>query len=439
MVAALVGVSVAVLLFGCGERVCFGVTVGGVSVAGLNKPEAAKVIDTWWLVRREDKVTLTALDARRTLSLNQLGARLDSKETLERAFAVGRTGGLFHRAALVFGRRSPEKQVDPVILFSDERLRTAVAQVARSVNKPHKDASLKVVGDHFVVQPEELGIKVNEEAARKTLRRAVADGQALVPLPVAVDTPEIRTQDAARINTLLATFTTSFNPGKRDRTHNVRLASNSINGLILKPGQEFSYNKTVGPRLIERGYRNAPIFVRGNVEPGVGGGCCQVSSTLYNAALLAGLKIVERAHHSRIVPYVRPGRDATVAYGIRDFRFQNSNPNPIGVIFVVKGSLLTANLYGAAEDKKQIKVVTSGVAYTSAGTKTVIDGTIQPGKKRVIDHGSPGASVTVYRKITNPDGTKTTELISRDRYPAQARIVATGRPQPPAATASVEH
>jgi vancomycin resistance protein YoaR len=428
-----VGVSGAVLLFGYGDRICRGVTVGGVGVDGLTRAEAAKVLDTWWRERREDKITLTALDDRRTIALEQLGATFDSTKTIANAFAVGRTGGIVHRAVVIFGRSSPDKSLDPTIVFSDARLRAAVAGVARSVNRPHKDACLKVVADHFVVEPEQLGVKVDEDRAMRTLRQAVADGKALVPLPVAVDTPNVRTQDAARIDTLLASFTTSFNPGKRDRTHNLKLASNSITGLILKPGQEFSYNKVVGPRLIQRGYRNAPIFVRGNVEPGVGGGCCQVSSTIYNAALLAGMKIVERAHHSRIVPYVKPGRDATVVYGLRDFRFQNSNANPIGIIITVKGSVMTANIYGAAEDKKQVNVFTGGVAYKGAGLKTVIDGSIEPGKHKVVDPGSPGASVSVYRKITNPDGTQTTHLVSKDRYPAQSRVVATGRPQPPAA------
>ena len=199
--------------------------------------------------------------------------------------------------------------------------------------------------------------------------------------------------DAAGIDTLLSRFSTHFNSGKFDRTHNLTLAARALNGVILKPGQRFSYNDIVGPRAMGRGFRNAIIFVKGKQEPGLGGGICQVSSTLYNTVLLAGLKVIERSHHSRTVVYVPPGRDATVAYGLRDFRFVNSNSSPICVMSGVAGSRLTIDIYGSAADKKDISITTSESRRVPAGREIVVDDSLRPGQRKIIEKGSSGVSV----------------------------------------------
>ena len=128
--------------------------------------------------------------------------------------------------------------------------------------------------------------------------RALIAGKLSVPLPVVADKPNIVAADAAHVDTLLARYVTVYNAGKEDRTHNLTLAAKTIDGVILKPGDEFSVNDAVGPRLEDRGFREAPIFIKGKLEPGLGGGVCQVSSTLYNAVLLAGLKVLAGSHHS---------------------------------------------------------------------------------------------------------------------------------------------
>ncbi len=432
--AAFVGVWLSVAMFGRSDRIARNVSVANISVGGLSRSEVRRVLDGWWSRRQVQQVTLIALDSRRTLTLKDIGAEFDCAKAVHRAYALGREGGLLHKFALMLSRQSAEKQIEPTFVFPEKQLVHAVRSVANSVNKPHKDASLRVVDGRFKVEPEQLGIKVQEARALDVVRRALLSGQVLIPLPVDVDRPQVTTADVGRIDTLLSSYTTQFNPGKRDRTHNLKLATQAVNGVILKPGQVFSYNARVGPREINTGYRNAPIFVRGNLEPGIGGGICQVSSTIYNAVLLAGLRIRERSHHSRTVPYVRPGRDATVAYGLRDLKFENTNANPIGLIAVVKGSLLNVYIYGHPADKKQVKVTTSGVSYSAAATKTVQDPTMQPGVRKVVDHGSPRVSVVVYRKLIASDGRETTEVVSRDVYPAQPRIVAEGpkaKPVPP--------
>src|SRR5207248_1922171 len=148
-------------------------------------------------------------------------------------------------------------------------------------------------------------------------------------LPFRAASPKVTADHLGSINTLLAAYSTSMGGSSRNRRHNIQVACQAIDGTVLIPGEVFSYNDTVGPRSERAGFRTAPVIIHGELVPGTGGGVCQVSSTLYNLALLGGLKIVRRSHHQFPVHYVPPGRDATVAYGSLDLRFANSLPHPV--------------------------------------------------------------------------------------------------------------
>ena len=144
---------------------------------------------------------------------------------------------------------------------------------------------------------------------------------------------------------LLGRYSTKYinNP---DRTTNLRLASNKINGKVIMPGEEFSFNKVVGRRTVAAGYKNAAIFSDGQVTDGLGGGICQITSTLYNAVVFANMQIVSRRNHMFVPSYVTGGRDATVVYGSTDFIFKNSRSYPIKLVSSVEGGVATISVYG---------------------------------------------------------------------------------------------
>ena len=435
---AAMGITIVTVSFGRGDRICRGVTVSGVDVGGLSKSEAARTIQAWARLQTNRGVVLTALDSRWTGTPAAFGARIEWQKAVNEAFAVAREGNMLHRAVCVLTSGGAGKQIRAETVLDPAQLSLTVDKVAKAINRPHKDAAIKLVDDRLEIGQDAWGIKLSEEEAAAAISTALVSGQSVVSLPVEADKPNITAEDAKRIDTLLARHTTSFNPGSRDRSHNLKLAADVISGVILKPGQEFSYNTVVGPRIGKRGYKSAPIFVRGRLEPGVGGGVCQVSSTLYNSVLLAGLKVIERYPHSRTVPYVRPGRDATVAYGWRNFKFQNSNSSPICVMTKVQRARLTIDIYGAAEDKKNIEIFTGGATHSARRETTVVDNSLKPGTKKVVDKGSSGASVTVYKKVTAADGSVETQVVSRDRYPAQDRVVAVGPSPEPAEKPSAQ-
>lgn len=442
MLAAVAAIGLAFLvaagsvwIFGRSDLICKGVIVNGLELGGLTREQAAGRIGAWFARRADRSVTLTALDARWTGKLSDFGARLDVEGAVARAFGVGREGSLLSRPVCVLTSGGPGKRFAARLILDDGVVRKTISKVAHMIDRPHRDASIRVVEGRLEIRPDSCGIRLNQGKALAEVKSALQMGLAVVPLPAEVDKPEVTAADAQAIDTLLGRYTTSFNPGKRDRTHNLTLAARAISGKILMPGKQFSYNGIIGPRELSRGFRNAIIFINGKQEEGLGGGICQVSSTLYNAVLLAGLKIVERSHHSRTVPYVVPGRDATVAYGSRDFRFENPNSAPVCVLTAVGRARLTIDIYGAAADKKNISVYSTQSRRVAARTVTVVDGTLRPGQRKLVEPASPGVSATVYRKITQQDGSVVTEVVSRDRYLPQASVVAVGRPAkaPPSA------
>jgi vancomycin resistance protein YoaR len=172
----------------------------------------------------------------------------------------------------------------------------------------------------------------------------------------------------------LGSYRTSLADRTEAQRHNIRQAVLALNGVVIEPGQTFSFNETVGPRTPERGYRNAPAFMERDLVTSVGGGICQVSSTVYNAAALSGLSIIERHPHFRRVASVPPGRDATVWYGMADFRFLNRNAFPVR-LFLTEGSEgLYSAVYGKAECVQETQLRTSLVdpsRYRASAVRTV--------------------------------------------------------------------
>ncbi len=165
---------------------------------------------------------------------------------------------------------------------------------------------------------------------------------------------------------LLSTYSTKYSTRDRDRTTNLQLAANKINGTVLMPGEIFSYNQVVGERTIAAGYKEAPIYVSGEVVDGLGGGICQITSTLYNAVLYANLGIVSRSNHQFVPSYVTASRDATVVYGAIDFKFKNTRDYPIKITCSVSNGIATFNIYGLRGDNEYDVEISSRVTGTTA-------------------------------------------------------------------------
>lgn len=222
----------------------------------------------------------------------------------------------------------------------------------------------------FTVYPSENGLDFNisvDEA--KTLISSESKEEYTIPLKTIYPSVTTNMIGTEAFPDQLSSFSTKYSTRDTDRTTNLRLAANKVNGTVLMPGETFSYNKIVGARTIAAGYKEAPIYVSGKVVDGLGGGICQISSTIYNAVIYANLDIVQRSNHQFIPSYVTASRDATVVYGSIDFQFKNNRNYPIKIICSVSGGIASCQIFGLKQDDDYEVQISS---YETGRTATAI-------------------------------------------------------------------
>ena len=231
---------------------------------------------------------------------------------------------------------------------------------------------------------------------------------------------------------MLGTYSTKFDSSVSGRSHNVALAAKSTSDVLLMPGESFSYNKHTGSRTTSNGYKNAPVIVQGVVQEGIGGGVCQVSSTLYNAVLYAGLEIESIKNHSIPSSYVPKCRDATVSDGAIDFIFKNNLKYPVYIKNSVYGNTLTCTIYGSNEDKQKIEILTNTDSVSEAPIKKVDDPTLPKGEEKQLEAGRKGYTVSTYRIYKDNNGNVLKkEKVYVSYYPKKQGVVAVGTMEAP--------
>ena len=207
----------------------------------------------------------------------------------------------------------------------------------------------------------------------------------------------------------------------------MRLAANKINGTVLLPNEEFSYNKTVGERTIAAGYKEAHIFSGGKVVDGLGGGICQISSTLYDAVLYANLEIKERRNHNLPAQYIKNGLDATVVYGSIDFKFVNSRKYPVKIMAEVKNGVAKIDIYGVKEEVEyEVRLEPVVLSYTPFKTQYITDTSLASGQQVVEQTGVNGCKTVTYKYLLLNGSIISKTEISRDTYSPINKIVRVG-------------
>ena len=291
-----------------------------------------------------------------------------------------------------------------------------------------KDATYETRDGEYIFTPEVEGISFDVETARKIIEENIQNTEAY-HIPATVTIPEVtvaQLQSKFAVD-VLGTYTTNYASSDANRASNVALAASKVNGVVLNPGERFSFNNIVGPRTAATGFKVAHVYEGDRVVDGMGGGICQVSSTLYNAVLLADLKIVYRTNHSMPVSYVPLGRDATVSYGSIDFIFENNKKHPVTIVATTQNRNLTVSVKGVDEsDGTTIEIVTENAGYTAFTTKETVDNSLAPGEKKVIKNGSNGSIYNSYKRYKKDGAIIKTVHIARSNYIPVAKIVAVG-------------
>lgn len=252
----------------------------------------------------------------------------------------------------------------------------------------------------------------------------------VIPLKIIVPDKTLSDLGEEAFPDKLSEYSTIFDSSNRNRSNNLAISAEKIDGTIIMPGETFSYNQTVGERTIAAGYKEAGAYAGGKVVQDVGGGICQTSSTLYNAALLANLEIVDRSNHQFLTSYVDASRDATVAWGSIDFQFKNTRTYPIKIEASAKNGVCEMAIYGIKEDKEYEVVIESEVlSYIPFTTKYENDDSLEEGEEVVEQSGYTGCTSEAYKVLKLNGKVVSKTLLSKDTYDPMTRIIRRGTKQ----------
>lgn len=304
--------------------------------------------------------------------------------------------------------------------------KTDIDSIYEEIYKKEQDAYYDESNKKLYKEENGIDFAISKEEAKNMLKEEKEE----YIIPLKIIKPETTVADLAGKDffpNLLAKFTTRYDESIENRANNIKLSSEKINGTILMPEEVFSYNKIVGERTIKAGYKEASVYMGGKVVPGIGGGICQVSSTLYNAVLLANLEIKERRNHYFITSYVSQSRDATVSYGSIDFKFKNTRTYPIKIECISRNGICQVFIYGMEEDVEyEVEIqdkITEIIPYT---TKIIKTDELEEGETLLVQKGVNGYKSEAYRIIKLNGQIISKTLLSKDSYNPLQEVIKEG-------------
>jgi len=409
-----------------------GIYIQGYDVSGLNRLEAEEKIKPYIRQILSQEIVIVSPDKKKIwlTSYERMGITIDLEKALAAGLAPGNKGFILKRWWERLKIKKDGYNIPLEIQIREETAAQEILKYTGDLVKAPQDAKLKVTAQNKVlIEPDISGVDIDIPAMLAQLRACV---KLQGPISITCQTKEVRAKTTLddikklKVETILGQFTTWFNPRQINRTQNIKMAAQALDNFLLAPQEEFSFNKIVGPRTKEAGYNDAPIILNNKFMEGIGGGVCQVSSTLYNVLLRANLPVTERYPHSLPVRYVPKGMDAAVVYGVKDLKFvNNTNGHILFKTYVGQGSL-TIKLFGSKKDNHKVEVV-------SFVEKTFMPQTIIKNKKDlpigqviVEQNGTEGYIVRVERIIKDSEEKILIhEILSRDYYPPVDKVILT--------------
>jgi vancomycin resistance protein YoaR len=319
------------------------------------------------------------------------------------------------------------------IAIAGPRADTWFAKLRKTVERPPADATFEVTAGGIRVVPAKEGLGVDVAGTAKALLAAATSATArTAPLAVETTRPERSTAaaNAMGITGIVGSYSTTYG-GIPSRLHNVALVAQLIDGTLIAPGKTFSFNQTTGERTAEKGFQEAPVIINGELQNGLGGGICQVSTTVFNAAYEGGLQIDQRTNHALYISHYPLGRDATVNYPDLDLEFTNDTDKWLLLRTFVGAGSLTVNLYGTPQDRRVETVAAPLEVVRPPGVKRIPDPTLEVGTSEVESYGQPARSTSVRRIVYGPGDKVLHEDTWYSSYQSEPKLVHVGtKPKP---------
>lgn len=414
------------------DRICRGVYADEIDLSNMTKEEAKTVIDKH--IGNLSQRTLTVDVNGKTVSttLAELGFACEAEPVIEEALRIGKEGNLFENYARL--RQVKEEHVVYTLSenYSDDKLKSFIEKKCAKKCSKAKNAKIKMKNGQLVytdsTQGESLDVEGTMEQVQNALKEQSEAVNVQVTAVVNIQEPKVSGELVSRCRDQVGTFSTNFSASNISRSKNVANAARLINGSVVYPGETFSVHDAISPMTEENGYYAAPSYNNGEVVDSIGGGVCQVSTTLYNAVLLAELEIVERSPHSMVVSYVKPSMDAAIAGDYKDFKFRNNTDVPIYIEGGTVSGSVYFRLYGeeTRNPKRKVKYVSETIETIDPGEdKITYDKTKPESYMEVTQEAHIGYKAILWKVVTEKGKTTKTQVNS-STYKAEPRYVTKG-------------
>ncbi|WP_310604909.1 VanW family protein [Anaerosporobacter sp.] len=378
------------------NTICKGIFINSVDVGGMTMEEAQDAVDSYIADRASKKVTIQVDNESVSSTLQQLGYQVNESDVVAEAMQIGKSGNIIKRYKEIKDIEKENKTFELDFTMSQSSIRSLIEEECTKYDVPAENATMKRENGAFVISEHVVGRKIDVNATVQAINDAIMndwDGQdIIVTASVEEDVPEYTADDLRACTDVLGSATTNFADSKAARVNNVTVATSHVNGSVVYPGETFSVYESISPIEISNGYMKAGAYENGLVIESVGGGVCQVSSTLYNSVLKAELEVVERSPHSMVVSYVKPSADAAIAGTYKDLKFKNNTDSPIYIEGYIVGRNVTFTIYG-----KETRPSNRTIEYVSQ----VIETTQPPEDVITVDKTQPSS----YYKVTSPSHT----------------------------------
>ena len=399
------------------------VYIGSVNVSNLTKQEAMQKMKDELEVY--DELKLTYKNKIYKLRISNMGVNYEIEKMVDEAFDVGKNEKLTKRIEKLLKLKHKTNVSIAIQYKIDEQyLQQYIRKLNEKINTKPIDANIYMKDNQIHIEKESYGIEVDDEKLYQYIKEKVENIYIeKIEIPIKLIEPQYLYDELNKINCILGRYETKFNPNSLNRVSNIKNAVEVTSNKIIKPNEEFSFNYFTGKGDLRSKLKSAPIIINGKLEEGIGGGICQVSSTLYNAVLYSGLQVTSIKNHSIPSGYIEKGRDATISTGVIDFKFKNNLENYIFIHSEIKNDKVVSTIYGNEKDKKDIEVVTELVETIENKVEIVKTDKLYIGQVEVSQKGRIGYKVNTYRinKISNEK-----EFIFQSYYPPMNEIIMVG-------------
>lgn len=427
------------------DEIAKGVYIGETDVSGMTKEEAVQAVRAYVSAKEEEQLTLMISDQELKVSRAELGIAWDNEDVVDEALGLGKAGNLIKRYKSLKDLEFHNKIYTMTYTCDEEAVEQIVTEKCTKYNQKAKNAGLKKTESGFEIVDGEQGIVVDEAAAVEEIRTYIQneyeEEQARITVPTKISEPKGSKEELSRVKDKLGSFSTSYKTSGASRSKNVQTGAEHINGTVVYPGETFSTYEMVKPFTEKNGYAMAGSYLNGKVVDSIGGGICQVSSTLYNAVLLAELEVVERNQHSMMVGYVQPSADAAISESAgKDFQFKNNTDAPIYIEgYTTSDKKIVFNIYGeeTRPSNRTVKYTNKVLESTPAVTQLVADGAQGIGY-RVVESGHNGCKAELYKEVYVDGVLQSSEKINKSNYKTSNRTVYYGINGDPALSAQLQ-